>query len=134
MPERRRYQRYSISVQVLGNIVDSRGELRGLVGDTMDVRREGLALSFHAAEDTMHVLQRLLFENQPVTLEVALPSLGDRIRATGSIRWHDSPTAGLRRYFIAGISLRDMEAEDRAKWKQFVDDTERMAKAEVPTA
>ena len=132
MPERRRYPRYSISVQVLGNIVDSRGEPRGLVGDTMDVSREGLALSFHAAEDTMHVLQRLLFESQPVTLEVELPSLGDRIRATGSIRWHDIRlTAGLRRYFIAGISLRDMEAEDRAKWKQFVDDTERMATATV---
>ena len=135
MRERRKYPRYSISVSVLGNVVDPSGEVRGLSGDTMDVSREGLALSFHAAEDTMQVLQHLLSENQAVTLEVDLPSLGGRITATGSIRWYDIRLIGeSRRYFIAGISLQDMEAEDRAKWEQFLDDTAREATTEAPRA
>jgi len=133
MRERRKYPRYSISVSVLGNVVDPSGEVRGLSGDTMDVSREGLALSFHAAEDTMQVLQHLLSENQAVTLEVDLPSLGGRITATGSIRWYDIRLIGEScRYFIAGISLQDMEAEDRAEWEQFVERTVGVTTATVP--
>ena len=136
MRERRRHPRYGISVSVLGSVVDRIGEVRGLTADTMNVSREGLALTFQAGEDTMHVLQRLLLETPAVTVQVDLPALRGRITVTGSIRWHDIRFIGgsSRRYFLAGISLEHMEAEDRAKWEQFVEDTARLATTKAPTA
>jgi len=123
MRERRRHPRYNISVSVLGSVVDAMGEVRGLSGDTTNVSREGVALALHAGEDTIDLLPRLLPETQPVTLEIQLSALGTRIRATGSIRWHDiCHVAGSRRYFIVGIFLEHMEEADRAKWQQFVGD------------
>jgi len=132
---RRKHPRYDIAVPVLGRVMEPDGQVRGLRADTMNVSREGLAIAFLGGKGTIQRLRRILSETQSVKLEVEPPTLGSTIKATGSVRWYDvRPIAGARQYFVAGISLKRLEAEDKSKWEQFVQETARLATTEGPVA
>jgi hypothetical protein len=135
MPERRKHPRYGKSVPVVGSLIDSAGQPRGLSADTLNVSREGLAIALHGKQGTVRSLASLLSETQSLEIEIKLAPLGPRVRATGNVQWHDMRSMqGSRHYLVAGIFLRHMEPDDRTHWEHFIGDVARNATAEAARA
>ena len=134
MPERRRYPRYDIITRV-DITAHPCGWVPAFRGNTVDVSREGLGVELYDGEDSTKLLQSILSKDPCVELALELPPTGERIRGKGSIRWLDiGPVAASRPHLRAGILLRQMNDENRAKWADFVEDRARMARQDNPTA
>jgi hypothetical protein len=130
MHERRKHPRYSIAVPVHGGLVDGRGHIQGFTANTVNVGLEGMAIATYEGDETAPPVPFILWQNQSVTLELHLPTEAHALRVTGRIRWYEIGSLGdTVHYFIAGISLGDLRAEERDKWEQFVAETARITQS-----
>ena len=126
MIERRKHPRYDISIPVSLRLVDAARLAREFNVHTVNVCREGLAIAIYEGEEVMRLIVPLLSEKQSVELDISLPPTGEGIRALGQARWYDIRSdKGSRRYLRAGIFLQQMDADDRTKWEEFVQNVAR---------
>lgn len=124
MAERRKFPRYPVSMQVHGWLLDTYGRAQMFDAETMNVGREGIAILYYDNEEKIEFIQSLLVENWPVGLEMEVPLEGDRITATGRVRWQQvGATDTSLHYLIAGIFLEHMEPRERAEWERFIEET-----------
>ena len=134
MHERRRHPRYEVVTQVDLRLAYPRDWVAAFRGNTLDVSREGLAVALYEPEDTTKLIQSLLSEDQSVEVALELPVTGEMIGGKGMVKWLDiGPVAASGRHIRAGISLGQMNDEDRARWGHFVENTAQMVRHEAPT-
>lgn len=74
-------------------------------------------------EKPINLIPYLVLEDKEVVLEITLPPHEEKIRARGRIIWYDFGSREASDYFGAGIFLKEMEVEDRKRWKEFARDT-----------
>jgi len=122
MKERRRYPRYDVVTRVDVRLPYSDGWIPALRGNTVDVSREGVAITLYEGDDKTNLVQSLLAKDQSVDVALELSVTGERIRGKGSVRWLDVGPAASGRYLRAGIFLTQMEDHDRMRWGTFVED------------
>lgn len=122
MKERRRYPRYDVVTRVDVRLPHSGAWIPALRGNTVDVSREGVAITLYEGDDKTTLVQSLLARDQSVEVALELPLTGDRIRGQGTVRWLDVGPAASGRHLRAGIFLTTMEDHDRTKWGIFVQD------------
>ena len=132
MLERRKHPRYSIAIQVRGWLFDTVGEAQALDAETMNVSREGIQILYYDEEERMQLIQSLVSKHQPVGLEMVLPRTGDRIAATGMVRWYKiGSTDRSLQYLIAGIVLEHIRPEEKMEWERFIEDAARITTREA---
>jgi hypothetical protein len=121
MRERRNHPRYDVSIPVDVTLRDAIGDAQSFSVHTMNVCREGVAVAFYEEDESIWLFPYVLSQNQSINLVLELPPSGEKIKAHGNVRWHDSGTQGHRRYFRAGVYLKEMLPADQARWEQFVE-------------
>jgi len=122
MKERRRYPRYDVVTRVDVRLPCSDVWIPALRGNTVDVSREGVAITLYEGDDKTNLVQTLLARDQAVEVALELPFTGERIRGKGTVRWLDVGPAASGRHLRAGIFLSKMEDYDRTRWGTFVED------------
>ena len=120
------HPRYYISIPVNLRLVNAARLAREFNLHTVDVCRESVAIAIYEGEETMGLILPLLSEKQSVQLDISLPPTGQRISALGQARWYDIRSdKGSHRYIRARIFMQQMDANDRAKWEDFVQNVAR---------
>ena len=121
-----KHPRYDISIPVSLRLVNAARLAREFNLHTVDVCRESVAIAIYEGEEPMRLILPLLSEKQSVELDISLPRTGERISALGQARLYDIRSdKGSRRYLRARIFMQQMDADDRSKWEDFVQNVAR---------
>lgn len=120
MAERRKHPRYDVTVPVFAT-VGKRKKSHVLRGATRNISREGVAIEIHEDQDTMEAIHYLVSIIRSLKLVVELPPSGETVSARGTVQWWDiGLISDAECYLRVGIHLGQMSADDRARWRQFV--------------
>jgi len=116
-------------MSIHGRLVDASGGEHPFDAETMNVSLEGIAILYHDAQEKMQIVQSVLSENQQVELELALPRQGEKMKATGTIKWYKTgATDPSFHYLIAGIFLQQLEPKQKLQWERFIEDRARITR------
>jgi hypothetical protein len=107
--------------------------------ETRNVSREGLSIELEVrlkngnlliqqGEEPIKLIPFLVLNEKLVELDIEIPPRGERVRATGRVRWYDFGSREKSYYFRAGIFMEEMEIEDRKRWKDFIKTAESVEK------
>ena len=134
MDERRKHPRYKIVTRVDVRFPHLLGWAPSIIGNTVDVSREGLAVVLYRGKETTKLVQRLLSKDQSLKVTLELPETGERIEGKGTVKWLDiGPAAAAGSYIRVGIFLEQMNDENRAKWRHLMEDRDRVTRQDAPS-
>ena len=131
MAKRRKFNRLIIPVPLTIRLLGVTKHSQPIIAETRNVSLEGLSMGLEITlkdgslliqqgEETIKLIPFLVLNEKLVGLDIKIPPKGERIKATGRIRWYDFGSREELYYFRAGIFLEEMEIEDRKKWKDFI--------------
>lgn len=131
MVDRRKFKRLEIPVSLVIKLLGTVKHPQAINAETRNISREGLlieqqvmlrngSLLIQGGEKTIKMIPFLVLNEKLVQLDIEIPPRGDKIRATGRVRWYDFGLSEKSYYFRAGIVLEEMEIGDRKKWEDFV--------------
>ncbi len=131
MAKRRNFDRLIIPVPLTIRFLGVIKHSRPIIAETRNVSLEGLSIELEVSlrdgsllitqgEETIKLIPFLVLNEKLVGLDIKIPPKGETIKATGRIRWYDFGSRDKLYYFRAGIFLKEMEIEDRKKWKDFI--------------
>ena len=121
MAERRKHPRYDITVPVRAT-VGKRGKSKILRGTTRNISREGVAIEIHEDQDTMEAIHYLVSIIRSLKLVMQLSPPDGTVTARGTVQWWDiGLVSDAECYLRVGLHLGQMSANDRTRWRQFVD-------------
>lgn len=119
--ERRKYQRYKVSIPVNVGLIDiGRGKTLHVLfkGVTTDISMEGLGLKFNSpASAILPFAIKMMGEKREFDLEITAHLETKDIKAVGEVRWTFMELPYL---FKMGIFLKEMRADEKEKWTNFV--------------
>jgi len=120
MAERRKHPRYDVTVPVHVT-VGKRKQSQVLRGATRNISREGVAIEIHEDQDTMEAIHYLVSLIKTLKLVVELPPSSETVSARGTVQWWDiGLISDAECYLRVGIHLGQMSADDRTRWRQFI--------------
>jgi len=119
MIERRKFERFEISISSSMELLGTFTRPLTVSGRTRNISLEGLSIELQEGEESLDLIPYLALKKKQVALEMKIPPKGERIRAIGRVMWYHSGSRGASYYFRAGLLLEEMEAEDRKKWEDF---------------
>lgn len=118
--ERRQLERFEVSIPVRMDLLGLSGRPVSVQGRTTDVSCEGLSIETKKGEESSDLVPYLVLDKKPVELSVQLPPRGEKIKAIGRVAWYNWGSSQASYYLKAGISLEEMQTDDRNKWGEFV--------------
>jgi hypothetical protein len=120
MTERRKLKRYETSISLSMRLSGVFTRPLTVNVRSRNVSFEGLSIELYKEDETLDLIPYLVLDGKAVELEIKVPPKGERIRATGRVVWCNSGSKKASYYFRAGISIEEIETEDRKKWENFV--------------
>jgi hypothetical protein len=129
--ERRTFKRLKIPIPLRIRLLGTTKYPRSINTETRNVSLEGLSIELRAilkngsllikeGQEPIKLIPFLVLNEKVVELDIEIPPKGERIRATGRVKWYDFGSRGASYYFWAGTFLEKMEVEDRKKWEELI--------------
>lgn len=131
MAKRRKFLRSFIPVPLTIRLLGLGKHSRSIHVETRNVSREGLSIELEVrfkngtlliqqGEEPIKLFPFLVLNEKLVELDIEIPPRGERVRATGRVRWYDFGSKEESYYFRAGIFIEEIEIEDRIRWENFI--------------
>jgi hypothetical protein len=130
MARLRKFHRLSTSIPLTIRLLGVAKHPHPINTETRNVSRKGLSvelkvklrngsLLIQQGEEAIKVIPFLVLSEKLVELVIKIPPRGERVRATGRVRWYDFGSRERSYYFRAGILLEKIE--DRKRWEDFIE-------------
>ncbi len=97
---------------------ETRNVSRNGLSIELEVKLKNGSLLIQQGEEAIKLIPFLVLGEKLMELDIKMPSEGERVRATGRVRWYDFSSREKSYYFRAGILLEKIE--DRKKWEDFI--------------
>lgn len=125
----RKFHRLSTSIPLTIRLLGIAKHPHPFNAETRNVSRKGLSVELEVrlkngslliqqAEETIKLIPFLLLSERLVELDIKIPPRGERVRATGRVKWYDFGSREESYYFTAGIFLEKIE--DKKRWDDFI--------------
>jgi hypothetical protein len=125
----RKFHRLSTSIPLTIRLLGITKHPNPIHAETRNVSRRGLSVELEVklkngslliqqGEEAIKVIPFLVLSEKLVELEIEMPPSGERVRATGRVRWYDFGQREKSYYFSAGILLEKIE--DRKRWEDLI--------------
>lgn len=129
MARLRKFQRLSTSLSLTIRLLGVTKHPHPIHAETRDVSRKGLSvelevklkngsLLIHQGEEAIKLIPFLVLSDKLMELDIEIPPKGERIKATGRVRWYDFGSKEKSYYFRVGILLEKIE--DKKRWENFI--------------
>jgi hypothetical protein len=130
MTRLRKFHRLSTSIPLTIRLMGITKHPHPIHAETRNVSRKGLSVELEVklkngslliqqGEEAIKVIPFLVLSEKLVELDIKMPPKGERVRATGRVRWYDFGSREKSYYFRAGILLEKIE--DRKRWEDFIE-------------
>ena len=125
----RKFRRLSTSIPLTVKLLGITKPPHAINAETGNVSRRGLSIELEVklkngsllvqqGEEAIKLIPFLVLGEKLMELDIKMPPKGERVRATGRVRWYDFGSREKSYYFRAGILLEKIE--DRKKWEDFI--------------
>src|SRR4030042_168819 len=125
----RKFLRLSTSIPLTIKLLGTTKLPQAINAETGNVSRRGLSIELEVklkngsvlrqqGEEAIKLIPFLVLGEKLMELDIKIPPKGERVRATGRVRWYDFGSREKSYYFRAGILLENIE--DRKKWEDFI--------------
>ena len=129
MARLRKFHRLSTSIPLTVRLLGVAKHPHPIHAETRNVSRKGLSvelevklkngsLLIHQGGEAIKLIPFLVLSEKLVELDIKIPPRGERVIATGRVRWYDFGSKEESYYFRAGILLEKIE--DKKKWEDFI--------------
>jgi hypothetical protein len=98
---------------------ETRNVSRKGLSDELEVKLKNGSLLIHQGQEAIKLIPFLVLSEKRMELDIEIPPKGERIKATGRVRWYDFGSREKSYYFKIGILLEKIE--DRKKWEDFIE-------------
>jgi hypothetical protein len=130
MARLRKFHRLSTSLPLTIRLLGVTKHPHPIHAETRNVSRKGLSvelevklkngsLLIHQGQEAIKLIPFLVLSDKRMELDIEIPPKGERIKATGRVRWYDFGSREKSYYFKIGILLEKIE--DRKKWEDFIE-------------
>jgi len=129
MARLRKFHRLSTSIPLTVRLLGVAKHPHPIHAETRNVSRKGLSvelevklkngsLLIHQGGEAIKLIPFLVLSEKLVELDIMISPRGERVIATGRVRWYDFGSKEESYYFRAGILLEKIE--DKKKWEDFI--------------
>ena len=129
MARLRKFHRLSTSIPLTVRLLGVAKHPHPIHAETRNVSRKGLSVELevklkngsfliHQGGEAIKLIPFLVLSEKLVELDIKIPPRGERVIATGRVRWYDFGSKEESYYFRAGILLEKIE--DKKKWEDFI--------------
>jgi hypothetical protein len=129
MARLRRFHRLSTSIPLTIRLLGITKHSHLINAETRNVSRKGISVELEVklkngslliqqGEEAIKLIPFLVLSEKLVELNIKIPPKGEKVRATGKVRWYDFGSRENSYYFRAGILLEKIE--DRKRWEDFI--------------
>jgi hypothetical protein len=82
------------------------------------VKLKNGSLLIHQGEEAIKLIPFLVLSDKLMELDIKIPPKGEKVKATGRVRWYDFGSKEKSYYFRVGILLEKIE--DKKRWEDFI--------------
>jgi len=133
MLERREAQRVYAAVPITVKLLGTSLSPPPITVETEDISPQGLSLvikiktrlehgrlAIEGGEDARRMVKYLLLDNKQLALDINILPQGGSLRATGTVQWSYRNVQEGAYYIKAGVAIKQMGREPRARWLEFL--------------